>query len=477
MPHGPAHRPQRRQVRPVVLRLARAGPQLTIAQIAAAASCHPSTASKHLRSVPPGRRGLQACPVGGDERRVAAMHPKLSAELAGRLAGSSDPHERKSVARNKRCPPVLARRLAADPDAEVRGCAACQPELRGGPLVRLLGDQSGPVRALAAQACGTTAAARRASTGHDGIDRDVLQRTATGPEAAADLIAHCAAHPNPDLQALAAAHTSCPGWLLDVLATGYASVRVAVAENPTTPPETLAGLADDTHTGVRRAAAGNPNCPPAALALLVDSPDKASAVAARNPSLPVDNITAAGCHRLATVRASAAENPSCPLWLLERLAGDDTLIVRVAVAANPNCPRRLLAHLAGGPPRVQQAVAANPNCGSCTLGWLAKNGHRAHTLAHIAEHPNASVGALRIAAAHGDIWTRRQCAVHPANSSTLRARLAADRSPVVRSGVLTHPACDQRIIARLVDDPDPAVRGAAKAATRRSSVYAMVDTI
>lgn len=100
------------------------------------------------------------------------------------------------------------------------------------------------------------------------------------------------------------------------------SVRIAVSGNPSTPPETLARLADSVRGSVRRTVAQNPSTPPTALECLAGDGD-------------------------ADVRRAVATHSSSPPATLARLAGDKEWDVRAVVARNPNTPAAILGKLVG----------------------------------------------------------------------------------------------------------------------------------
>lgn len=84
-----------------------------------------------------------------------------------------------------------------------------------------------------------------------------------------------------------------------------------LAEDPNTPAETLAVLADDPDWVIRRRVADNPSTPPEALTRLAIDDDR-------------------------QIRRRVAGNPTTPTDVLVALAADPDKDVRSAVAANPN---------------------------------------------------------------------------------------------------------------------------------------------
>jgi Leucine rich repeat variant len=80
---------------------------------------------------------------------------------------------------------------------------------------------------------------------------------------------------------------------------------IAIAHNPSTPPDVLTYLAQDAEEGVRQGVASNPSTPPEVLTRLVQDTDREA-------------------------RWSAAGNASLPLEVLTQLAQDADLDVRPA---------------------------------------------------------------------------------------------------------------------------------------------------
>lgn len=95
-----------------------------------------------------------------------------------------------------------------------------------------------------------------------------------------------------------------------------------LAENPATPPEVLALLAEDEDWRVRIRVAKNPATPPEVLVLLAEDP-------------------------VLEVRIEVGRNTHTPIESLKKLAEDPERGVRFWVAVNPSCPEDLRAEIAG----------------------------------------------------------------------------------------------------------------------------------
>lgn len=94
-----------------------------------------------------------------------------------------------------------------------------------------------------------------------------------------------------------------------------------VAANPSTPPDVLEALADDSESCVRKKVAANPSAPIELIEQFADSEDSG-------------------------VRVFLATNPSTPSGLLESLAADDNKLTRRNVAAHPSTPEAVREALA-----------------------------------------------------------------------------------------------------------------------------------
>lgn len=163
-------------------------------------------------------------------------------------------------------------------------------------------------------------------------------------------------------------------------------IKVALAENLATPPDTLTLLARDDHRGVRTTVAENPTSSPAALLAVLVSDGNQSlsirAALAANPnttaflldrlleSLPgeqgVPTLAAASGATLVQImitqlRHAVVAHPNTSAATLARHADDSDTGVRVGVAAHANTPNKVLARLrADDSQRVRAAANTNP---------------------------------------------------------------------------------------------------------------------
>ena len=141
------------------------------------------------------------------------------------------------------------------------------------------------------------------------------------------------------------------------------TVRLNVARNPATSPNTLLRLAQDRDRRVRAHAAAHPSAPPEALPpLTLDRDRLVRQRAAANPNTPAHALVglAATTHfRLGPERYEVAMNPSSPPEALAVLALDSNVKIRLEAAKNLNTPSEALDDLcADNDSKVRRAAAA-----------------------------------------------------------------------------------------------------------------------
>ncbi len=193
-----------------------------------------------------------------------------------------------------------------------------------------------------------------------------------------------------------------PDFLLDSLAL---DLRVAIAKQPETAPQTLAQLAEDYHENVRKAIAANPNTPTDVLGKLVgDRTVEVRMTLAKNPATPASALIQLADDVYEKVRKVVLKHPRIPgealyklrhlisnnvEYYLRQAASDSNLSpdtlgkmaqeydwrVRKLVARNPRMPLEFLEKLANDPyDSVCQSVAANPSTPFSILKKLSSYG-------------------------------------------------------------------------------------------------------
>ena len=158
------------------------------------------------------------------------------------------------------------------------------------------------------------------------------------------------------------------------------TIRLAVANNPNTAAETLAGFEGDPDQKVREAVANNPNTAAETLTALAADPDEfVRAAAAGNPNTAIETLTALaadpGNVESSEVSETLAGNALTPPEVLTRLASHPSDTVRETVAGNALTPPEVLTRLASDPGVwVRSAAAINPSlppAGRATSGLFA----------------------------------------------------------------------------------------------------------
>ncbi|MEU6347858.1 PE-PGRS family protein [Streptomyces sp. NPDC047072] len=193
---------------------------------------------------------------------VVARHPDEAAMR--RLAASSHPLVRRSVARARRLPPDVVERLAGDEDRVVQlflaeSCDDAPAEM----LLRVWqwwdGSLTCPDR----------------PRGHPNFPTDNLLRFADDP--------------SPRMRRLALDDPeSTPGLVERLSRDPSEEVRFRAVTDPRLSPTAAARLLEDPHEHIRSAAARHPHLPARVLVRLLRQGTGAAETAARNPALPVE---------------------------------------------------------------------------------------------------------------------------------------------------------------------------------------------
>ena len=170
-------------------------------------------------------------------------------------------------------------------------------------------------------------------------------------------------------------------------------VRAAVASNPSTPLEALLSLSKDTDAGVRCHLASNRQAPLECLTPLSKDTFSIRKAIAENPSTPPALLDTLSKDYYSQVQLAALKNPSLPEETLGAFAEHWDNEIREIVAGNPSTPAPRLRLLAmDRSVNVRQRVAANPNTSADTLGLLARDVHSKVCITAV-QHPSATFGA------------------------------------------------------------------------------------
>lgn len=239
-----------------------------------------------------------------------------------------------------------------------------------------------------------------------------------------------------------------------------ASVRASVASNPSTPVDILEKLASDENNRVRLSVVKNPNTSVNILQYLVDDRDREVAETAtklmkqrlgeydaavlRDPKTPTWVV-----EKLAKQEASAvAAHPNAPLNLLLEFSKHKNWGLREAVAKNPNAPVSILEQLAQDEvSQVRRQVAVNPNIPVNLLEQLAKDPEVRQA---VAKNPNTPIAILEQLAKDQDYKVRIIIASKTNLSSQILEELANDKGQDVRQKAMENPNLSKEAVERIV---------------------------
>lgn len=200
----------------------------------------------------------------GEVRVSLASNPNCAPELLTQLAQDQIPAVQKTVATNPSAPPDAMRILARSPNPDVRLSAvsvgtACPPDV----VALLAQDKRYNVRRLAARHPNCPPEAFE----HLLRDRrvEVITAVAHNPNASRAQLAAVLRN-NPKARSAVAGHPNAdPRWLAkwaeELSWTDGSYMMCGLANNPATPPETLALLLSKTPPDVHKIIFANPNCP------------------------------------------------------------------------------------------------------------------------------------------------------------------------------------------------------------------------
>jgi predicted DNA-binding WGR domain protein/3-methyladenine DNA glycosylase AlkC len=168
-----------------------------------------------------------------------------------------------------------------------------------------------------------------------------------------------------------------------------------------------------------------------------------------HPACPPEIMKVLSADKDYFVRHRVAEHISCPMPVFEMLRQDRDASVRAAVAGNSACPVSMLDVLARSKDSsVLSALAGNPICPSRILEALAKV-QDSFVLIAVAANPNCPLAILDTLAKDEDYSVRLAVASNPACATQLcheiLRSLAKKKDTDVRLGVARHTACPEEI--------------------------------
>jgi hypothetical protein len=247
--------------------------------------------------------------------------------------------------------------------------------------------------------------------------------------------------------------------LRDIAHSDSCWARDAVAENPSTPTDTLEYLSRDEYSSVRCRVVSNPSTPPAVLAeMALDEDCIVRHSVAESSSVAADTLRLLATDESIMVRREAARNPLMPVDALMELAGDDDFWVRRAVVNNPSTPAEALTLLSQDEDRdIRYAVANSSNAPAEALEAVLYGADQA-IIESVALNSSAPADILvRLSKSH-DHGVRKSVAQNQATPSHIIEELATDKMTAVRCAVARNKATPSTLLSLLSNDRKREVR-------------------
>lgn len=374
--------------------------------------------------------------------RAMAAHPNLSEARLLRYTMAADPETRRLAAVHPRCPRgwlALLRRAGALPG--LSGIGAPGGDVAEEELRRLIeAGQFG--RELVASYPGTPPALLDllipAGPALPEEERGVRVRVASNPRTSPQTLERLLGwrrqkkldYSLPALQSASHAAGRGPG----VESDAEVEVRLAVARHLSTPEAALRILSTDASRDVRAAVALHPSIRPASLTdLALDHDPVVVCAALRNPLLEPEAIAAAlRRHDAVEVALLAARHPRVLPSDLASLCRRGARAVRLEALAHPAVPAAILGALADDADvEVRRAVARHPQTPAAILERLVALGSAPSLDALGAPSVDFSGDALRLES-RGGFWRRYLAAHHPRSPDDVLVALASDDDEPIR---------------------------------------------
>jgi hypothetical protein len=336
--------------------------------------------------------------------------------LGGRLLDTLP--GRKLVAILETAPGDVLRRLAADPDLDVRWNV----------LANHRADDVLHKEILESMATNE--------------DAEVRAEVAWNPLCSAELLGRLADDRAENVRIAVAAHLNCPGATRSVIvsalaASGGAEALGIVVRRGRPSEALLETLSQDTNEDVREAVAERADCPQRVLSKLAKD-------------LQVG------------VRRAVAANENCPGVVLDQLA-DDTArdrwgrSVQDQVVLNQRCPGETLERLARASETAWKEIAANPNCNEATFELLVGAKQKA-VRETLAKNLGCPPGFLEAVARDSEDEVRHAVAMRSSLPAPLFGVLARDEEKLVRQQIAANPECPPSLLLELAQDKDNNIR-------------------
>ena len=292
-------------------------------------------------------------------------------------------------------------------------------------------------------------------------DYSVRIRVAQNPNSLPETLAMLAEDTEEYIRSTVASNVSSSYDTLAKLSTSKSStdsIRWNVAENVNTPPAILTELAKDENDYVREKVAKNANTPPEALTeLLKDKKDSIRMEVAKNRNSSPETLTNLTEDDNSYIRRSVAENTNTSFETLAMLASDNDAYVRRSVAQNANCPHNILIKLSKDKaPSVRWCVIKILN--PLPRALIDVFNEAPYIRRSVAENINCPTGILSKLAWDEDKSVRYYVAINRNSSYETLNKLANDYTEYVRWGVALNTNTSVETLALLAKDNGVYVR-------------------
>lgn len=234
------------------------------------------------------------------------------------------------------------------------------------------------------------------------------------------------------------------------------------AENPATPAERLAELAEHMDYEVREAVARHPNTPEATLRTLVVADESLATDVLENPALPRGMWDVLAAMGQSWVSSSIAGNRKAPPEVLRTVAD------QVAHRLSDDWSGDADAFDESEIDDILESLAENPNSSADVLADVARlnadrpPSDRANIDEYLAQHANTPPEVLAALARSEDDSARQAVAQHRATPAEVLEALASDPEWNVREAVAKRTELRPETLKRLGSDSDDSVQLAAR---------------
>lgn len=409
---------------------------------------------------------------------AAAQSQDSRPNKLARLARSSRPEIRRSVARNPSSPTAALQLLSRDQDLEVLISVASNPSTPEEPLRKLALSKVPQIRVAVAgnhSSPPTLLAEMLTSRVCSPDERLALAKNAATPEASLKRIV--SDRPSRELQCAVVSNTSAPADVLrSVLGAGdprdarLRALSIALASNPATPSDIRARLFEvaEYREAVLRTAARESAAErikhvwrayrgSSVLSLLaVDEDPEVRRAVATSPHTPDDVLRILSGDAVPSVAVVATARISTNTTELQALARQQDSTVLEALARNPHTPDELRAELAiaileTAPTDLLQEIAKAETTPRDVQRRMAVNSNKAVRRA-LSSSSFVDPVALDMLSNDADLEIRKNVAANARLSLPSLARLSSDPDTAVRASVAANPSTPAELLLRLATD-------------------------